>query len=191
MTEYLFPVGFPLGQAFPLDSETSTTAPVAGVRVADVFHELSPGEYLIWLSAFSRHTAASLVGVSRDRGIEDAPIVIDALLGLGLLTTVNNDDDLLPKKLASLRLVAIGIGLGNSRGSVGDWTIGDSDLNPRAVVNIDVYSVWCQSYRRTIWDACEQIAQDDRQGPLSVAQNLVDNLPVLLGAACAFLDQAP
>jgi hypothetical protein len=176
---------------FRPDGEGSTATATAGVRVADRFHELSPGEYLIWLSAFSHHSPAALIDTCRDRGIQDTPIVIEALLGLGMLTAINNDDiDLLPEKLASLRLVTIGIGLGNSPDNLGDWTIGGPDLNPRAVVNFDVYSAWALSYRSTSWDACEQIAKDGHQDPLPIAQNLVDNLPVLLSAACAYLDQA-
>ncbi|GAA4200346.1 hypothetical protein [Actinocatenispora rupis] len=187
MTTYLFPVGFPLGLTYEPGGDVTTAN--AAVRIGDDFRDMSPGEYRIWLTAFTVQNRAQLEASSAEQGITDAPVVIDALLGLGLLTTLDTEAPDLPTRLAALRLVSLGIGLGNNAEQPGDWYIGGQDLQPRARVNFDVYTVWALSHRRTIQAACAEITEDG-DDPLAVARNIVDNLPVLLGAFCAYLEPA-
>lgn len=185
MTTYLFPVGFPLGLTYEPGGDASTAT--ATVRVGDDFRELSAGEYQIWLTAFSNNTREHLESASEQQGITDGPVVIDALLGLGLLTTLDTEAPDLAGRLTALRLVTLGVGLGNNPEQPGEWYVGGPDLQPRARVNFDVYTVWALSHRHSIQASCAEIAEPGTDAA-DIARNVVDNLPVLLGAACAYLD---
>jgi hypothetical protein len=189
MTEQLFPVGFPLGLVFEPDGDIGTAS--GGVRVADSFQDLSAREYRVWLLSFARDGRSALVDACRAEGIDDAPTIIEALLCAGLLVGIDSDDGVhLRAALEGLRLVTIGVGLGNSPDRPGYWAIGGTDMQPRAWLNFDGYCVWALSYRYTIWGACEKVVEDVDRSPSAVGREVVESLPALLGTASAYLDRA-
>ncbi|GAB3156295.1 hypothetical protein GCM10027290_53970 [Micromonospora sonneratiae] len=166
-------------------------APVANVRVGDEFHQLSPGEYHIWLLATAHHSREALLQATRQAGYVDGDQVLEALLGLGMMIELDPEDAKLDAQLAQLRLVSIAIGIGNSAEHPEAFAIGGPDLQPRALVGLDLYTVWGMSYRASIWAVCQQIGALAEEEPAAVARRVAAGIPVLVSNSCAYLDVVP
>jgi hypothetical protein len=152
-------VGLPLGPLFALDE----LDPVAGVRCGSRMCELTPHEYETWLRAAETCEAGDLP--------EEPTEVLEEG---GLLLRLTDHDRLLDRH----RLVATGIGLGNSASAVGSFRIAARDLRGAVAVDAALFGIWA-SGAPTLRDVIAAGAE---------AEHLVLNLPAILGARVAYLD---
>ncbi|WP_018350287.1 hypothetical protein [Longispora albida] len=191
-TVYLLPVGFPMGV---LHGEG---APVAVIRVGAGLAEVGLAEYEVWNLAAEHPAHDALVAAAYRAGVPDPAAVLGTLHGSGLLTVADPASAELPHVLSRLRLVALGIGLGNTPAEPETCLISGPDLEPRVSVSPGVYSVWATSYQADIWTACGWLAtqpEPPETSPagvlrLRLARAVVASLPVLLAGGVAYLDEA-
>lgn len=188
MSDLLFPTGFTAGALFTPENDASSGLGI--VRLGDEYCELDHRQFRVWTLSFEFSTRDSLVEAAKKKQLNDPRDILESILDIGLLTQINKDNSRLPKILSNLKLVSLGFGLGNSEDDLGGFVIAGNDLTPRLRTNFDIYSIWTVSYRASIWETCQQIADNSGGDPITIARNLVDNLPMLLGSGSAYLDTA-
>lgn len=188
MTALVVPAGQALGPMGGADD--GQVSPVSTVRLGADFHALSPGEYRLWLLAVGAgdldELRARAAADGMTAGVED---VVDALLGLGLLVSLDPDGDYAD---AFSRHVLIAQGTGQGVVDEPDvFVVADAESQPVVGLDAAVYAVWTLTYRAPLATTCALAA--DRLG-LSVddvRRAVAEDLVALVGSGAAILDLVP
>lgn len=186
MTEILLPVGQPLGVMG--DPAGGQDQAVASVRVADEWVELTPPQYRLWMLAFQHADRAELRQAAEAAGLTDVAEAVEGFLSRGLLIAYDPAADV-RDVLGRHCLLPAGFGLGSSTAEPGYFEIAGADLQPRVRIELDVYLVWGNAHRTSIWSSCEAIAEQQQLELAAVAAHVAVNLPALAKTGTAFLDQ--
>jgi len=184
MSEYIFPVGFPVGLTFEPGGTSETAA--ATVRLGDEYYDMTTNEYLTWLACTVNNTPESFKKAAKERGLKETSEIMDSMLHTGLLVYMNSDDENFFDTLRKLRLISLGVGAGNNPKTPEKFEIYDLDWKPRVSVNIFIYTLWSTSYRSSIWKTCQELS--DGEDGIEVAKSVLDNLPTLIRTSTAYLD---
>lgn len=179
MTAALLPAGQPLG--------STAGDGTWRMRLGADFHQLSAGEYRLWLLAFDAVDVAELRSRAHDEGLGDGvDAAVDAMLAVGLLASVDSTD---AETLQRYTVVAQGVGIGD-RADSGEFVVCDSAMEPAIGVDAATYAVWAMSYRRTLAAACQLAAAQLGATADDVAARVVAQLPDLVATGAATLDLA-
>lgn len=188
MSETVVPAGQALGAMAGADDGSG--GPGAVVRLGSYFHTLGLGEYRLWAHAIGAGDLAELRRRAEADGLtEGLDEAVAALLDSGLLVRVDPEGDY-EDTFSRHVLVAQGIG----QGVIDDpetFVVAGPDSEPLVGLDAAVYSVWTLSCRTTLAGTCALAAERLGLRAEDVGRAVAEDLPALVGAGAAILDQVP
>jgi hypothetical protein len=152
-------------------------------------------------------TRDGLAERATEEGVADAPALISELVDAGLLHEVDLDGPAAEEFARRYRLSPLLLGLGNSGEDPLGFQIGLPGA-PAVVVSPHIYNLWHSApSTATLWDACEQMATENRalvaevgpegiaalfsEDPREILAGFLGSLHTLLASSAAYLDEVP
>ncbi|MGW0436703.1 hypothetical protein ACWDV4_29680 [Micromonospora sp. NPDC003197] len=208
MSSVIVPVGLSMGPRFRYVRPPDPTPECYEIHLGDDLVELTETDAAVWAAAFIDAEAHAKLKVNRKsliRLLETAPNpepraaeYVDSLLNRGLLVEFDPNGNLEPV-FRRHKLLPLGQGLGSTAEDPHLHRIGFANQPILALPN-DVYGLWSFSYLNpNLWEACvfyaaaDEEEREPHEEPLgltaeNVAQDLGNNLPLMIATSCAFLD---
>lgn len=130
-------VGIP--QGLIVDPETGAMA--GAVRRGGELVSVDPEDYRLWTLLLTPLPFVAIAETAARRGWADPGAAVERLSGSNLLVTIGNAEETLNPDLARLRPLPLGVGIGNSGDSSGDFQLQNASLSLATPLSLDAIAI--------------------------------------------------